>query len=61
MKALERDHDGKDVRDIILDALVECSTDKEAADKLDIDNSTLSTWISKLRIDERVAAIRSER
>jgi hypothetical protein len=61
MRQLERDNDGKDIRDILIDALVDHDTDKLAADALDIDNSTLSTWISKLRIDEQCAAIRNER
>lgn len=61
MKALEREHAGRDIRDIVLDTLVNNETDKEAANDLDIDNSTLSMWIAKLGLLDKVAAIRRER
>lgn len=66
MRGLEvshRDEDGKpqDIRDILLQVLTDSETDKDAAAALNIDNTTLSTWISKLDIVSRAAAIRGER
>lgn len=61
MRAMEVRHAGKDIRDILLDALINAESDKLAARTLGIDNTTLSAWISKLQISNLAAQIRGER
>ena len=61
MVRMEMDHGGKDIRDILLEQLANCPTDKEAARYLGIDNTTMSTWLVKLRIDNHAGVIRTER
>lgn len=66
MRSLEvanKDENGdpSDIRDILIDVLTRNDTDKAAAAELGIDNTTLSTWLVKLRIDEHARAIRGER
>lgn len=52
---------GGDIRDILLNTLSNSETDKVAANTLGIDNTTLSVWLVKLRIDNHAATIRKER
>lgn len=61
MLALEGKHGNTDIRNILIDALVEALTDKEAARVLGIDNTTLSNWLVRLRIDNHASIIRAER
>ncbi len=61
MRQIEADHGGKDIRDILLEALLNHATDKLAADTLRIDNTTLSLWLVRLRIDAQAGSIRNER
>lgn len=63
LEALYPDETGasQDIRDILLTVLSENPTDKDAASVLNIDNTTLSTWISKLGLSDRASAIRGER
>jgi len=61
MRHVEAAHRQQDIRDILLDALVNHSTDRLAADSLGIDNTTLSLWLVRLGIVNRADSIRAER
>lgn len=61
MRQIEAEHGGADIREILLNALMNHPTDKLAANTLRIDNTTLSLWLVRLRIDVQAESIRNER
>ncbi len=57
----EKANGGRDIRDLILDAIRTTDRDQDAAHRLNIYPSTLSHWIPKLGIKDQVDEAREER
>lgn len=50
MRDVEAEFGGKDLRDLILDAIASHALDREAADSLGLNPTTMSLWIARLDI-----------